>query len=379
MPEASVNTTHPFELITAMKKLLLSLLAASLGSAAFADTIIKKDGTKLEGTIISENADEVVIEIQFSATIKTPETVKQADIAKIEKVPQDEKEAQLLLKTLKDTPDGMTAGEYEKAIKLQIQPWLDKYKTSKQRAGVEALLKQYNEELMRVKAGDAKVRGAWIMAAELKWNDYNISARRLRVKMEAHQKKREYVEMYSAFAQMDARYPAAVDYVPSLELMKKNMAAVEGTIGRAVAEQKGYADERARLLGSQTLDQKKVLDDRIKEEKMALTKKIAEERKEKIRIQSYDKYDLKTIQDALAQAKAETTYLNTIDIKGRPEAAKKFEEALRHVSEKQWLSAKAKLEDAIKVFAKDAGVKKLLDEATRQSAAASGTKPAGSK
>ena len=110
---------------------------------------------------------------------------------------------------------------------------------------------------------------------------------------------------------------------------------------------------------------------------MEFRKKLAEEKKAKIRLNSIDKYDLKSITDALGQAKKETEYLNKIDIKGMADAAKKYEDALRHVSEKQWLSAKSKLDDAIKVFSKDAGVKKTMDEVTRQSAA--GSKPAGAK
>lgn len=364
-------TTIPTQ-TTSMKKLLFTLLAAAIGSSAFADTIIKKDGTVLEGTILEETPAEVTIEVQFSATIKSKEVVKVADIKEMKKLPADEKEAAELSAKLKVTEDGMTAADYEKAIKLSIQPWLDKYKTSKKRADVEALLKLYTDELAKVKAGGAKVRGSWVTAEELKWNEYNIAARRLRVEMEARLKKREYVEMYNAFAKMDAKYPAAVDYVPSLELMKKNMAAVEGTIARAIEEQKGYDAERKRLLGSQTPEKKKELEDKIKAEQAEFRKKLAEEKKDKIRLNSFDKYDLKSIQDALSQAKKETEYLGKIDIKGMADAAKKYEDAMRHISEKQWLSAKSKLEDAIKVFSKDAGVKKMLDEATRQAAAASG-------
>ena len=360
-----------------MNKLLLSLIAAALGSSAFADTIIKKDGTTLEGTILEETPTEVTIEVQFSATIKSKEVVKVADIKEMKKLPADEKDAADLLAKFKMTADGMTVADYEKAIKLSIQPWLDKYKTSKKRADIETLLKTYNDELAKVKAGGAKVRGSWVTAEELKWNDYNISARRLRVEMEAHLKKREYVEMYNVFAKLDAKYPAAVDYVPALELMKKNMAAVEGTLARAVEEQKGYDAERKRLLGSQTAEKKKELEDKIKAEQAEFRKKLADEKKDKIRLNSIDKYDLKSITDALAQAKKETELLNKIDIKGMADAAKKYEDALRHVSEKQWLSAKSKLDDAIKVFSKDAGVKKTLDEVTRQAAA--GSKPAGAK
>ena len=355
---------------TSMKKLLFTLLAAAIGSSTFADTITLKDGTVWEGTILEETPTQVIIEVQFSATIKSKEEVKVSEIKEIKRLPVDEKEAAALMAKLKVTEDGMTAANYELAIKLSIQPWLDKYKTSKKRADVEALLKLYTEELAKVKAGGTKVRGSWITADELKWDEYNIAARRLRVQMEAQLKKREYVAMHNAFAKMDAKYSAAVDYVPSLELMKKSMAAVEGTIARAVEEQKGYDAERKRLLGSQTPEKKKELEDKIKAEQLEFRKKVAQEKKEKIRLTSYDKHDLKSVQDALSQAKKETEYLNKIDTKGQAEAAKKYQEALRHIYEKQWLSAKSKLEDAIKVFAKDPAVKKSLDDATRQAAAA---------
>ena len=165
-------------------RLSLALAFAAGLTAAVADTIKLKNGTVYNGTIVDETAERYGMDVKEGNGIVDYKKIPKADVAEVKREMPDEREAEELLIKLKDTPDGLTAAEYEKRIKTQIQPWLDKYKTSKKRPAIEALLKQYGEESARVKAGDIKLRGAWVTAVEVKWNEYNVNARKLRVKME---------------------------------------------------------------------------------------------------------------------------------------------------------------------------------------------------
>ena len=363
-----------------MKLLSLSRITLAISLAgltgAFADTIKLKNGTVLEGTITGETADSVDIEIQFTKTIKEQKTVKKVDIAEMKKAAPDEKEADELILKLKDTPDGLSAAEYEKRIKTQIQPWLDKHKASKKKADVEALLKAHNDELARVKAGDLKVRGEWVTAEELKWNEYNVSARKLRAEMEAALKAKKYVDAYGAFARLEAGYVASVEYPPAVDTIKKVMSSVEGAIAQAVEEHPVKEKERKQLLAQLVAEKKKETEALIKQELADFRTKSAEEKKNKIPVPSFYAYDLKSIQDSLAAAKKETIRLGALNTTGMVSANKKFEQGLKDLYGKAFLSARTAFEVVAKVHAKDPVVKKKLDEATKAVTDAK-NKPAG--
>lgn len=365
------NTSLPPMKLPMLSRFAVALAFAAALPVAVADTIKLKNGTVLEGSILSESADSVEIEIQVTKGIKDLKVVKKADIAEMKKASADEKEAAELIAKLKETPDGLTAAEYEKRIKTQIQPWLDKHKIGRAKADVEALLKLYNEELAKVKAGDLKVRGEWVPAAELKWNDYNISARRLRAEMDAQLKAKKFVEAYSTFAKMEAAYVASVDFPPAAEAMKKGMASVEAAIARAIEEQPLREKERKQLLGQLSADKKKETEELIKQELADFRTKQAAEKKDKIPVPSFYPYDLKSIQDSLAAAKKESARLATLNTTAMIAANKRFEQGLKDLSEKAYLSAKSAFEAAAKVHSKDATVKKLLEEANKGIAAAS--------
>ena len=345
-------------------RLSFALALAASFSTAVADSIKLKNGQVIEGTITEETADKVTIEVTEKGIKDWPE-FKRTDIAELKKATPDEKEANELLLKLKPTPDGMSAAEYEKRIKTQIQPWLDKNKASKKKGEIEDLLKLYNEELVKVKGGEFKLRTQWITAEEAKWNEYNINARKLRSKFEELVKAKKPVEAYAVFATMEQTGGASVDFPPVLETMKKALPNMEAAVNRAIEEYPVLTEERKKLLGQQTGEKKKEMDNVIKEELNSFRKKSAEEKKLKIPVPSYYPYDLKSIQATLDALKKESARLNAIDVDALKFANKRFEQGLKDMHAKSYLSAKNNFEAAAKFHSKDAAVKKLVDEAAK--------------
>jgi hypothetical protein len=353
---------------------LVIALAAGL-SGSMADTIKLKSGKTLEGTITSETADSYEIEVEETKGIKDFVKVKKTDAVSVTKTPPDEKEAEALLGKLKPTADAMTASDYEKKIKGDIQPWLDKNKTSKKRKDIEELLKLYTDELAKVKAGDIKLRGVWISADETKWNAYNITARKLRLKFEALIKAKKYPEAYAVFAEMELNGAAGVDFPPVVEAMVKALPALESSISQAIVNQPIIAGERQTLLKQQTPEKKKEMDEVIKKELADYRVKTALEKKNKVRVPSFDPYDLKTIQASLDAVKKESAALTAIDTQAMTLANKRFEQGLREMNEKAFLSAKTNFEAAVKFHSKNPLIKKHLDDAVKAIDAAKNKKP----
>lgn len=349
-------------------------LAASL-TAAMADTIKKKNGEVLEGTITKEAADSVTIEVKEKG-ITDWVKVMRAEIAEVKKASPDEKEADDLIAKLTPTPDAMAVAEYEKRIKSEIQPWLDKHKTSRKRPEVDKMLKLYNEELAKVKAGEFKLRGVWITPEEAKWNEYNINARKLRAKFEELLQAKKPVEAYGVFAEMELSGSAAVDFPPVVEAMKKLMPAMQSAISQAIERYPVVVEDRKKLLGQQTPEKRKELEAVIKQEEDDYRLKVAAEKKNKVPVQSFYPYDLKSIQTSLDAAKKESARIGAIDTAAMTAANKKFEQGLKDMHAKAFLSARNNFEAAAKFHAKDATVKKKVEEATKANDAAK-AKPAG--
>jgi len=216
-----------------------------------------------------------------------------------------------------------------------------------------------------VKGGEFKLRTQWITAEEAKWNEYNINARKLRSKFEELVKAKKPVEAYAVFATMEQTGGASVDFPPVLETMKKALPNMEAAVNRAIEEYPVLTEERKKLLGQQTGEKKKEMDNVIKEELNSFRKKSAEEKKLKIPVPSYYPYDLKSIQATLDALKKESARLNAIDVDALKFANKRFEQGLKDMHAKSYLSAKNNFEAAAKFHSKDAAVKKLVDEAAK--------------
>lgn len=341
---------------------------AGLAVTAVADTVTLKNGTVLNGSIVKDNADSIVIETKEKG-ITDEVTVKKADIAKTTKETAEDKAANDLLAKLNPSKDNLAAADYEKLIKSEIQPWLDKNKAGGKRKEIEDLLKIYTEEMAKAKAGDIKLRGAWVTVEEKKWNEYNVNARKLRLKIEEQLKAKKYPEAYWLFAEMEATGQAGVDFPPVVDQMKKVMPQLEGAISNAIAAQTDLLKQRTTLLASMAADQKANEIKRIADEKKELTTRVSLQKKNKNRIVEWNPYDLKTIQEAQTAVKKEVEYLNKLPLPDMISANKKFEAGLKDLHTRSWLSAKSNFEAAMKVYPKDVTVKAKYDEAVKGASA----------
>jgi hypothetical protein len=352
--------------ITFPRLSLVFAMAATLSGAA-ADTITLKSGAILKGNITAETTDSYQMEVIEGPGIKDSKKVLKADVAKVEKLSAADKEATALLDELKTIPDGLSLPDYDKRIK-KLQAWVDKYKadrTAKTKPDVEALLKLHTEEQAKVKAGDIKLRGQWVTAEEAKWNEYNINARKLRVQMDALFKANKPFEAYQTASRIEASYVASIDFPPVVDVMKKKLSSVEAAISKAITDYPITDANRKQLLAQLTPEKKKEMDETLRKERVEAMAKITQDKKDKISIPGFYVYDLKTIQDSLAALKKEEARLAAIDVSGMSAANKKFEQGLKDMNSKSFLSAKNNFEVAAKFHTKDVGVKKKLEEATK--------------
>ena len=115
-----------------MKSNFRTLLLIGFGSLVpllvRADFITLKSGEKIEGRILSENADSLQVEYHLTAKIKDVKTVLKSAVAEIvrqtpSEIEFNERELQKIL----PTADLMTAREYESIIQDRLRTFVAKY------------------------------------------------------------------------------------------------------------------------------------------------------------------------------------------------------------------------------------------------------------
>ncbi|MDB2429144.1 hypothetical protein OAF13_03230 [Akkermansiaceae bacterium] len=199
-----------------------------------ADKITLKDGKVIEGEVISETDTEYVVSVAYSKSIRTRKTFKKSEIADIQKEAPDLKPYEALTDVL-PTPDRLSVVGYEQLIESRVKPFLNSFPNSKYTREVKKTLATLESELAKAKAGDVKLDGEWIDAAEWNANALELDAQVLVKRMKALAARKSYrsalliydkinIEFHSADAANDAAQ-AALQFLPKYSAQIKKLEA----------------------------------------------------------------------------------------------------------------------------------------------------------
>ena len=167
---------------TTMKLRITCLLfIISVHSPCLADVFILKDGTKLEGKILKEDADSYLVEINISESIKDERLVKKAELLNIEREAPD-LAAFKKIEGLYPAPDLLTVPEYEEHI-AAVEEFLKKFPYGVKSNQAKEMLKTLNEESNKIADGGYKLEGEICTVEEYRANAYEMDARIASVKI----------------------------------------------------------------------------------------------------------------------------------------------------------------------------------------------------
>ncbi len=156
-----------------------------------ADKITLKGGKIIEGEVVSETETEYVISVAYSKSIRTRKTFPKSEIVHIEKEAPDLQPYQELQKIL-PTPDQLSPAAYDQLIEDKVKPFLISFPNSQYAPEIKKMLSTLEGELARAKAGDVKLEGEWIAAAEWNANALELDGQLLVTKMRAIAARRSY-------------------------------------------------------------------------------------------------------------------------------------------------------------------------------------------
>ena len=285
---------------------------------ARADFITLKSGEKIEGKIISENADSMQVEYHLTPKIKDTKTILKSSIAEVVKqTPAELEFHERELGKLLPTRDLMTAPEYEAAIQDKLRIFIAKYPDTPEAQEAEKMIAELANEKSKVLSGEVRMEGKWLDAATVKRDAYNIGAYRLRQQMGANAATHDelrYLHAMREFEKLRTDFGASPHYVlavpEALAILKKFETQLKGMIVEAPIVQQKRQNGLKSLSGS---DQTKTAEAIAKEE-ANFKAAIDRQTKDKERWMEISKYDVKSLQDALATVEKERSELQAIDL-----------------------------------------------------------------
>ena len=190
--------------------LAATLCLWTIALPCMADTFTLKDGSVLEGTILKQEADTYVIEVNVTKTIKDERKIAKADVLKVVSAKPDEL-AFAAITDLVPTPDFLTADDYPEKI-ATVTRFLDQNKGSFKSKDARAMLETLKAEAAAISAGGIKLGGKVIPHSEYLANAYDIDARIQEAKIRKLVDEGELFEAVRTFAAFDRDYRTTLSY-----------------------------------------------------------------------------------------------------------------------------------------------------------------------
>jgi hypothetical protein len=187
--------------------------------AASADTFKLKDGSSLEGRIISDEGDSYLLEVLVTKSIKDERKVAKADVVKIEHEQPDLKAFESIVK-LVPTPDLLTVDDYGMRI-AAVQKFLKDHGNSRKINEAKAILETLKTESSTVSAGGLKLNDKIISPEEYLTNGYDLDARVQEAKIRRLVYGNKFLEALRMFADFDRDYRTTLSYGTLQPLMKQ--------------------------------------------------------------------------------------------------------------------------------------------------------------
>lgn len=225
--------THP---ITAAFCLL------TLTFPACADTFIMKDGSKVEGTLLREDATTYVLEVRVTKSIKDERSLSKADVKSIERETPRKNDFEPISKLI-PTPDVLTAAEYAPKVAL-VEKYLAEHRMMATTKDAQAVLDTLKAEASEISAGGIKLQGVIVSAATRKTNAYEIDARIQEAKIRQLVKDMKNLQALRAFSECGRDFPNTSAYNDLIPMMQQVMTAHLAEVSHSLATLNARAKER---------------------------------------------------------------------------------------------------------------------------------------
>ncbi|MFZ9936600.1 MAG: PTPDL family protein [Luteolibacter sp.] len=218
-----------------MKTHLLPLAIAllALAPSSIAETLVLKDGSEIEGSILRETDDSYVVAVPFSRTIKEERVIPKDQVARIRRA-QPDLVAFDAIKDLVPAPDLLDAADYKRRI-ASIETFLKEHRVSTKFSEARKMLGVLESEANEIHAGGIKLGGRIIPAEEYRSNQLEIDARIEESRIRSLIDQGNLLEALRKFQNFEADFRGTQPYLGLLPLVQRairsHMAHTEAMLG----------------------------------------------------------------------------------------------------------------------------------------------------
>lgn len=208
-----------------MKNKPISVALCLLGCMphSVADTFKLKDGSSVEGKVISDAGDTYVVEVLITKSIKDEVKIPKADVVRITREEPDVKAFEQIA-GLVPTADMLTADAYAQHI-AAVQKFLKDHPTSGKSKSAKTMLETLKAESALVAAGSIKINGKMVSPAEYQTNAYDFDARVQEAKIRKLVSENNFLQALRLFSELDRDYRNTLSYGALASLMKQVIEA----------------------------------------------------------------------------------------------------------------------------------------------------------
>jgi hypothetical protein len=354
------------------RALALLLLALALASASGVDTIILKNGEKIEGRIVDDTSEELTVEYKVSASINDSRTIPKGEIEKIEKESPDEV-AYEKLRNLKPQPNGYPAAAYEQII-AALQGFLDQHPQSPHKEEIAKTLEEFTDEKERIEGGEIKLGGKWLTREVAEKERYQLSGQVLFGQMQDAARRGELVGALNLFDQIEKNYPGSYAFPDAVDWARQVAVKLKDKADRGLQnwkQQKAQRDQ-GNQLASET--ERPLLLAAQQREQAQNDAAIEAATRARVKWIPYLPTSEKGLTTLATAAVTEQRRLDSIQVQKMRESIALSEKGRSQLAEKE-PAAEATLREATRLWAQNEVALRLQKEAAAVAAAAKAATP----
>lgn len=237
---------------------------ASLAVAS-ADTFVMKDGSKLEGRIISQTDTHYELEVRIGKSIRDEKTVAKSDVVEILPEKLDEKDFEGVAKLI-PVPDLSSADEYARRM-AAVSKFLAAHGDSPKASEAKTILETLKTEAESIAAGGLKVDGKILSAEDYKADMYDIDAKILEKRIRLIAASGDIPGALRGMGRMDLDFRLTSSRKALQPLMKQLVQIYKEQISEQAATYEKRVAEREASLARMSIDARnateKALDDEV--------------------------------------------------------------------------------------------------------------------
>lgn len=358
------------------KALLIGCLLLPLACRA-AEWIELRDGSKVEGKILSVTSASVLMEVQTTPTIREEKSFERGEVVKIQRAGLDDL-AFAEIESIRAPETADNPAVYDALLEQKIRPFMKSYAYSKHMPAVRKIAATLEEERARIASGEVKVDGNWVNAEQRASGGPEEEGRLQLAKMKSAT---DPAAALSIFAEIEKDSPGSSSYPAAVRLARENIGKLRDAVTRARAELSRREKEQTEGLKLASPDRRALLEKGIAQEQASIQSQLDRAK------QSGRKWppivpDAKTLDQLSALADSEETRLRSVDDAAMDSAVVAVRKAGEELAAGSLDAAKASLAEAERLWPRcvmiapmKESLSKAQADAARAAAAQGSAKP----